>query len=195
VHTIRNGIDTSIFHPGSTTRDTGSGPRIGTVGRLIRDKAVDVLISAMPQIAAEHSGAELLIAGDGPERQRLEQLAVGQPVRFLGQLASPAQVADFLRGLDLFVLASRYEGLPNAVLEALACGIPVVATDVPGMAEAVGQAALLVRPDDPERLAAAVTQRLAEASRQHSAPPAALSFEEVAQQHLDVFTLALDGSR
>jgi glycosyltransferase involved in cell wall biosynthesis len=92
-----------------------------------------------------------------------------------------------LRSIDVFVMPSRWEGLPNALLEAIACGIPVVATDVPGMAEAAGGHALLVPPDQPAALAEAVCRALASPSR----PTVSLnSFDEVAATHLAVFERA-----
>jgi glycosyltransferase involved in cell wall biosynthesis len=186
VTVIRNGIDRSVFFAGSGRRDPGGAARLGTVGRLIPEKGLDVLLAAMPRILAARP-VVLTVVGDGSERPVLERKARGLPVVFAGALGTPPDVASFLRSIDVFVMPSRWEGLPNAVLEAMACGIPVVATDVPGMAEAAGGHALLVPPDQPAALAQAVCRALASPLR----PTVSLnSFDEVATTHLAVFERA-----
>lgn len=182
---IRNGIDRSIFF-GSGRRDRVGAARLGTVGRLIPEKGLDVLLAAMPKILATRP-AVLTVVGDGPERTALEHKARGLPVEFVGYLEAPSDVASFLRSIDVFVMPSRWEGLPNALLEALACGVPVVATDVSGMAEAAEGNALLVPPDQPVALAEAVCRALASPA----VPTVSLnSFDTVATAHLAVFEKA-----
>jgi glycosyltransferase involved in cell wall biosynthesis len=193
VSLIRNGINGDVFYPDNGPAEPTARRRIGCVGRLIHNKAFDVMVTAMPAILRVVP-TELLIAGEGPERVRLERAAAGLPVSFVGFLPTPDAVADFLRTLDLLVLPSRHEGLPNVVLEALACGIPVVATDVPGMEEATGNRTALVPADDPDKLAVAVTEALLGPAR----PPAQVaiqSFLEVAVQHRRAFELALEHRR
>lgn len=187
VHVVPNGIDREIFHPGAGRAMTGGRLRIGGVGRLTHQKGFDVLISALPKVLAEHD-VEVEIAGQGELSDELRRRAAGLPVRFIGVLESPSAVADFLRSLDLFVMPSRYEGLPNAVLEAVACGVTVVATDAPGMRAAVGTAPLVPR-DDADALASAITAALNGApDRSHVAIP---DFAQVADAHARVFEDAL----
>ena len=192
VHVVRNGVDTTVFHP---TADGAVRPplegrpaRVGALGRLVHQKGFDVLVDAVPYVQGKRD-VEVVVAGEGELRAELEQQAAGLPVSFPGSVSGSPAVADYLRGLDLFVLPSRYEGLPNVVLEALACGVPVVATAVPGMAEATGSAARLVRPDDPLALAEAIIESLDEPPR-GSAPPVR-SFDDVAADHLAVFEIAM----
>jgi glycosyltransferase involved in cell wall biosynthesis len=186
VTVIRNGIDRSIFFPDRTPRLRDGPARLGAVGRLIPEKGVDVLLAAMPKIVAKQP-VELTVVGDGPERSALEHEAHGLPVLFSGYIGAPSDIASFLRSLDVFVMPSRWEGLPNALLEALACGVPVVATDVPGMREAAGGDALLVPPDQPAALAEAVCRALSSPDR----PTVSLnSFDDVAAAHLAVFQRA-----
>lgn len=184
---ILNGIDRAVFHPRTGPRPPG-GPRIGGVGRLIPVKSFDIAIAAMPHILDEFPDATLRIAGGGPERDALRAAGEGLPVELVGLLPRLDDVAEFLRGLDVFVLPSRYEGLPNAVLEAQACGVPVVVTQVPGMAEAVGPGTRLVPPGNPKALAEAVLDVL------RGGPPGNVvipqSFDDVATQHLAVFEAA-----
>ena len=190
VHLIPNGLDASIFCPAPAAKARPSGPlRIGALGRLVHQKGFDILIQALPLVLAAVP-AEVIIVGEGELRTALEEQARDLPVTFPGALEGPRAVADYLRGLDVFVMPSRYEGLPNAVLEAVACGIPVVATNTPGMREAAGPAVELVPAEDPSALAAALIAAL----RCDSPPalgPRPHSFDDVAVHHRQVFELAL----
>jgi len=187
VTVIRNGIDEHVFHPGTLPRPRRSGPvRIGSVGRLVPVKGFDVLIEAARSLAPDVD-AEYVVVGEGPERGALENQARGLPITFPGGLHDPAQVADFLRTLDVFVLPSRSEGLPNVVLEAASCGLPVVATRAPGI-EGAAADARLVEPDDATALAEALRAQV-----QHPTPARPLgvqSFEAVAGAHRAVYAAA-----
>lgn len=139
-------------------------PVISTVCVLRPQKALDVLVDAFAIVTTRHPEARLLIAGHGPEREGLEARArergVAERVLFLGRRDD---VDDILAATDVFALSSRYEGLPLAVLEAMAAGCPVVATAVGGLPEiAEGGSMVLVPPADPPALASAL-QRLVEA--------------------------------
>jgi glycosyltransferase involved in cell wall biosynthesis len=186
VTVIRNGIDRSTFRPTIARRADDGPAKLGTVGRLIPEKGVDVLLDAMPAILARRP-VELTVVGDGPQRRLLERKAGNLPVEFAGYVSDPREVATFLRSLDVFVMPSRWEGLPNALLEALACGANVVATDVPGIGEAAAGDAVLVPPDEPAALADAVCRSLTSRSRPS---PSIDSFEDVAASHLAVFDRA-----
>lgn len=123
-----------------------------SVGRLHSQKGHDILIDAWRLLGP--GAPRLRIAGAGPLESELRARAAGLPVEFLGERAD---VPALLEGSGGFVLASRDEGLSNAVLEAMAAGLPVVATEAGGNAEAVGAAGILVRPaGDAAVLAAAV---------------------------------------
>jgi len=126
-----------------------TGKVILFVGRLAPEKNVDVLIKAFRGVLDEFGDAWLLIVGDGPLRRRLQKLAkelgVAKRVRFTGAVPRE-KVPEFLAVADVFVLPSSVEGLPKALLEALAMGKPVVATIAPGIVDVVkhGREALLV---------------------------------------------------
>lgn len=190
VHVVPNGIDREIFRPAAQRPSRDGRPlRIGAVGRLVHQKGFDVLIAALPKVLAERD-VDVRIAGQGELRDELERRAGGLPVRFVGLLDSPGKVAAFLRSLDLFVMSSRYEGLPNAVLEAVACGVDVVATDAPGMRAALGDRPL-VPPGDVDALGAAIIAAL----RDGVEPPTTgiPDFDLVARVHAEVFASALSG--
>ncbi|HUT77240.1 MAG TPA: glycosyltransferase family 4 protein [Polyangia bacterium] len=144
---------------GEIRRELGLGDDLAvlSLGRLVPIKGVDVLIDALAGIP----GIALVVAGDGPERDRLESTAAsrGIPTRFLGTV-DPRRRAELLAAADAFALPSRvlsggrHEGLPLALLEAMAVGLPMVATRTGGVPEVVedGVSGLLIPPDDPGAL-------------------------------------------
>jgi teichuronic acid biosynthesis glycosyltransferase TuaC len=163
---LRNGVDLQLFHP--QDRDAPrlkygvTGKVALSVGHLIARKAHDLVIRAvagMPDVT-------LLIAGEGPERGALIALAaslgIAGRVRFLGQVA-PGALAEIYAAADVLVLASSREGWANVLLEAMACGTPVVASDVWGTPEVVTEraAGLLVKPRTGAAFATAMTEVLA----------------------------------
>ncbi|MEU5398641.1 glycosyltransferase [Streptomyces sp. NPDC005963] len=170
---IHNGIDLDHFgtdHGGDAQRRAGAqqralsgvpvdAPLVVCVGRLCRQKGQDVLLAAWPRIRDAVPSAHLVLVGDGPERERLS-LAALPHVTFAG---ATADVRPWLHAADLMVLPSRWEGMALAPLEAMACGLPVVVTDVSGARESLppGQEAHgLVPSEDPRALADAVTALL-----------------------------------
>jgi glycosyltransferase involved in cell wall biosynthesis len=136
-------------------------PTIVTAGRLTAQKALDVGLAAVAQV----DGFDLVVAGDGPERAALErraaELGLDGRVRFVGPQPR-RRVLELYRAADGALLSSVWENFPHAVVEALAAGTPVVATDVGGVAEVVedGVNGLLVPPGDPGALAAALRRYL-----------------------------------
>jgi glycosyltransferase involved in cell wall biosynthesis len=139
---------------------SGAGPQLVAVGRLCHQKGFDLLLSAMPRVREALPHARLAILGQGPLGKELEiqaqKLGLQDAVRFWGFQQNPW---TFIEHADVFVLPSRYEGLPNALLEAMALHKPIVATDCPG---AVGEIAscipgmTVIPMEDPETLARAV---------------------------------------
>jgi len=167
---ICNGVDTHRFRPRGSGGEAAAGfPYVagshfvfGTVGRLqeVKDqlnlvRAFGLLLARFP----EQRALRLAIVGDGPLRGAVEaeiaRLGIGEQVWMAGERSD---VAELMRSLDVFVLPSRAEGISNTILEAMACALPVVATDVGGSAELVvaGSTGALVPPSDPQALADAM---------------------------------------
>jgi len=136
-----------------------------SVGRLVYEKAHEVLINAMPLILQKYPNAKLGILGDGVLRPQLEaqivEMHLTKSIRLFGMLDV---VTEYLAVADIFILPSRSEGLPIALLEAMSAGLPVVVTNLDGMDDLVkhGQHGLLVPVEDPRALADAVLQLLSD---------------------------------
>ena len=161
VRTIYNGVPD---RPVTQLTRPFAGPAVGSIGRLDPQKGHDVLLRAIAQLP----GVGAIIVGDGPERERLEDvtrtLGIEDRVVFAGWRSD---ARDFLSTFDVFVLPSRFEGFPLVVLEAMLARLPVVATDVGSVGEAVadGETGLIVPPDDPAALTLALRTLLGDAPR------------------------------
>jgi glycosyltransferase involved in cell wall biosynthesis len=205
---LPNFVDTSRFHPArAPERDAlraeleWEGRAVALcAGRLSARKNVDLLLRAYAQILPQLASSRplLAIAGDGPERQRLDALAreldLGDAVRFLG---FEERIERLYRGADLLVIASRVEGLPNALLEGMACGLGVVATALGGARDVLShdESGLLIPPDELEPLAAALQQALSDPSLRERLGAAAAeriqsryTLEAIAPHYLDLYT-------
>jgi glycosyltransferase involved in cell wall biosynthesis len=160
---IPNGVDLPRYTPKTPGEHAvRSAARVVYAGRLQPVKGVRVLIEAWSVLAAAHS-ARLAIAGDGDLREELEarsaQLGLGKRIEFRGDIDD---VPALLRDADIYVQPSFQEGMPNSVLEAMAAGLPIVATQVSGNVDLVtdGDNGLLVPPGDAAALAAAIGRLL-----------------------------------
>ncbi len=153
---IPNSVDPDRFQPCSARERKQGREQIGLspsdrvmlfVGKLNRGKGTDLLFAAMPAVLSREPNAKLLVLGAGPEEPNLRryarELGISAAVRFLGQRSD---VRCYLGAADFFVFASHYEGLPLAVLEAMACGLPCLLSDIPPHRELSdeGRGAMLV---------------------------------------------------
>ncbi len=184
--TIRNGIDRLHYHPkariSASRADRSACPvTLVCAARLSPAKRIDVLLDALGMLLTEPVSWRCLILGTGPLeaelRARADRLGLSGRVTFLGHVDD---VRPHLREADLFVLSSDKEGLPLALLEAMACGLPAIVTDVGGTREAVDhkETGLLVEPDNPKELALAIRYLLLD-------PVGRESMGEAARQRID----------
>ena len=161
IHIIPDGVDLDALAAAQPSRPPSGAPTVVCVAALRRVKGVDVLLDAAAALAAEHPDLRWLVLGEGPERVRLEvrraELGLEGTVDLPGFVPAPEAV---LASATIVVQPSRVEALSSTVLQALALGVPVVASNVDGLPEALARGGgVLVPPDSPAELAAAV-QRL-----------------------------------
>jgi glycosyltransferase involved in cell wall biosynthesis len=165
---IANGVDLRLFSPDPSV------PRrkqVVAVGRLTWQKGYEDLLRAMAQVLAALPDYRLVIVGDGELGPQLTALALElcmlDRVDFVGMLDQAALV-EILRASELFVMSSVSEGFPKALIEAMACGLPIVATDVGACAAVAGNSGLVVSPGRPEALAEAVLSLLRDPARREA---------------------------
>jgi glycosyltransferase involved in cell wall biosynthesis len=161
---VYNAIDLERFRP-RTRAPAGSGPCVVMVGRLVAQKNPALFVAAAAALRRNLPTARFRWVGDGPLRPAVEAAVREAGLQDCCQLVGERNdVEELLQDADLFWLTSDWEGLPNVVLEAMACGLPVIATDVGGTAELVhpGEQGFLVRPGDREALVAHSTAVLAD---------------------------------
>ncbi len=149
---------------------------IGAVGRLHRQKGMDVLLDAAAVLLKEHRNVQFLIAGDGPERASLEaqaaRLGIADSVTFCGWVEDSL---NFIAALDIFALPSRWEGMPNAVMETMLAERSIVATRVSGVPDLLRDESegLVVPPEDPGALSRALNRLVNDADFRHQLARAA----------------------
>jgi glycosyltransferase involved in cell wall biosynthesis len=165
VEIIPNPVNPELNGSATTAGRRGSGHTVIAMGRYVRIKGFDLLIEAFARCAGPHPEWSLVILGEGEERSNLESLIVAKGlqdrVRLAGQVPRPSHI---LGQADLFVLSSRYEGFPNALMEAMACKLAVISTDCPNGPRDIirdGVDGLLVPPDDVNALAKGMDRLMA----------------------------------
>jgi len=173
IRRITNFIDMSEFRPvpGSEKEKLrnalglGDHPTVIFSGRFIERKGVTFLLDAWRDIAVTFPNARLILLGSGPlldeMRRKALQLEIADAVQFRGHVH---EIADFLRAADIFVLPSLQEGMPNSLLEAMACGLPPVATRIGGVVDIIrnGENGVLVEAGDGKALTAGLRRLLAD---------------------------------
>ncbi|HEV8070384.1 MAG TPA: glycosyltransferase family 4 protein [Planctomycetaceae bacterium] len=167
IYVIPNAVDAPAGdRPGRELRQSTGSLQLAAMGRLAPQKGFDLLIDAFARAAEDRPNWSLSILGEGPERRRLEEqihaCGLDECVGLLGWVPDPATV---LHNCDAFVLSSRFEGFPNALLEAMALGLPSIAVDCPsGPADIIRNEVdgLLVPPGDVPALSAAIRRLMSD---------------------------------
>ncbi len=203
VRVIPSGVEVHTQRPAGQERPALERPRGVFVGSLRELKGVDVLLDALALLHKKGRRGTLWIVGEGPERGRLEEraraLGISDRIYFAGQRPH-GEIGSWIAECDYLVLPSFSEGRPNVVYEAFACGVPVVATDIPGTREIVKdkQTGLLVPTRDPGALSEAMdqvgsnevlAQHLSEGAHQWLGTQG-LTWEECARNYLEAFRTA-----
>ncbi len=203
VEALVNGVDTDRFRPSPPGEAGNGGWKVLVPRRLVRKNGVEFLVRAAPLVLAALPETRFVLVGDGPERQRLEELArelgVAEALEFLGSRPH-SEMPQLLRSADLAVLPSLMEATSVAALEAMACGLPVVATEVGGLPEIVdASVGALVPPADPHALARGVVTLLTggdlagKGVRARARVVERWSNERLVDRHLEIYADVLAG--
>ncbi|MDR3634573.1 MAG: glycosyltransferase family 4 protein [Isosphaeraceae bacterium] len=200
-----SGVDTTLFRPGTSTFEASllPRPRVLFTGRLHPQKNLDLLLEAWPAVA-RRTAANLVLAGPGEERTRLEAkartLGVADRVQFTGAVVD---VADVLRGADVFVLPSVAEGMSNSLLEAMATALPCVASGIGGNVDLLsdGVTGVLVSSREPSAWSNAILELLDDPSSARSLGAAAqrtvdatFALPVVVDRYVDIYRSLIAGS-
>jgi glycogen synthase len=207
IRVIPSGFEPALFAAAPDDALPGVGrPRVGYLGRLAPQKRVDLLVRAFTRM---RTPARLVIVGDGRDRAAVRRLVAGSPAAdriTLAGFVPHAAVPAVLSSLDVLVLPSEYEELGSVLVEAMAAGLPVVATRVDGIPEVVsdGETGVLVPPGDVDALAAALDRvagdaglraRLAACARRRAGRYAwPVLAEQVAEVYDDILRLRAAGT-
>ncbi|MCI0336625.1 MAG: glycosyltransferase [Acidobacteria bacterium] len=179
IRLLRNVVDTDHFTPAPRAED--GTKMIAAIGRLVRQKRFDRMLSIIARVRVQSRyPVRAMIVGDGPLRSQLEEqaaeLGLSDAIEFKGTVTD---IRVIYRAADALLLTSDWEGSPNVVLEAMACGLPVVATGVGDVPEIIleGETGFLARPEDDEKLVAGLLELL------HN-PPLKIELGRRAREHV-----------
>nr|WP_320161271.1 glycosyltransferase family 4 protein [uncultured Methanoregula sp.] len=158
ISVIHNGVDTTLFTPEPSEKHSDK-KQILWVGRFVAGKGVEYLIEAFFQVLKKRPGTHLVLVGVGPEKpaieDRIRKLHLQSSVTFIDYLNNE-ELPGVYQDSDVFVLPSLMEGVPRTILEAMACGVPIVTTNLPHLVGIIDDAGLVVPPKEPALLSNAI---------------------------------------
>lgn len=205
---VPNGIDTSVYSPRTKKRDLNvKGPVVMSTGRLVRVKGFEVLIKSAREILNDFPDAAFVIVGGGKTKKELadltKKLGLEKNVRLLGE-RKPSEIPGLLAACDVFALPSLKEAQPRALIEAMACGKPIVGTKVGGVPNTIedGKTGVLVKPGNARQLANAIkgllsnkklSRKLGRNARRVAVEK--YSWDKVAKQTYELYEQVLEGDR
>jgi len=186
VRIMPRGVDTEVFSPETRTArpDLPQGLKLLYVGRISREKNLSLLARVFRQVCVERSDVHLVVVGDGPYLAEMRQALADLPCVFTGYLEGEALAAAYAAA-DLFVFPSTTDTFGNVVLEAQACGVPVIVTDKGGPQENLvpGETGLVVQGDDPDALLRAIRELLDDPERRKAMGDAAVRYAQTRSVH------------
>lgn len=204
ISVVPNAVDLQDFRPDARESELDGTVRVAFIGRLISNKGPQYLVEAAPRILRDFPGVQFLLVGEGPMfeqlRRRAEHLGLRNHFRFLGVVPS---VSQFLKNCDILVRPSLTEGMPLTVLEAMACGVPTVASKVGGTPEILlhGETGFLVEPKNIDQLSFYISRlvgddelRTVMGKRARSLIEKYCSWDEVARKMSRIYDSVLERS-
>ncbi|MHC4789901.1 MAG: glycosyltransferase family 4 protein [Planctomycetota bacterium] len=199
ISVIPNGVDTTRFYP-PDTKKTGDRLKLLTVSRLISRKRLDLLLEATKQANELGANVELNIAGEGNLMKQLKksakQFGIAEQVHFMGRIPSE-KMPEIYRDNDVFVMSSLHEGMCNAMLEAMASGLPIITTRCEGVEELINDNGIVVEKAQSDEIAKAINKlttdqqaykQMSVAARQRAEK---FSWKNVAHQYTQLYDKTL----
>jgi len=204
---IPNGVDLDRFYPAENNEmKKSASPVILTLSRIDNKKGLEYAIESMKKVHAKFPTAKLMIVGDGKYRSELEKLVemnmLSATVEFTGLIPN-SEVPVYLRNADLFLLPSLYEGLPLTLLEAMACGLPVISTQVSIAPEIITtwKNGYIIPFKSPDAISEAIIDLLSNSDKRRQcaensfrAAKETMSWENVAKQYAELYQFILESN-
>jgi len=162
IRVIHNGIDVDIFYPRKKNQHKNY-QQLLWIGRFVSGKGVNILIDAFQKIVKDFKEARLILVGEGPQRSQIENQIERAGLKKNVEIYDywdNSKIAEIYNQSDIFILPSLMEGVPRTMLEAMACGIPIIVTDLPHLKVIVEGAGLIFPPGDSAELSCAISRLL-----------------------------------
>jgi len=158
ISVVHNGINTDLFHPKKDKKQTN---RLLWIGRFTRGKGLDYLIDAFGVLSQKYPKLHLLLIGDGPEKSnildKISKLSIENRV-IMRDFCPNSRLCEVYNSSDIFILPSFEEGVPRTIMEAMACGVPVICTELPHLVEMIKDVGITIPVKDSDAIVDAVSE-------------------------------------